>query len=483
FDAAWGGFGPAPKFPIGHNLLYLLRHSLLADAPAGRRMAEHTLTQMYRGGLFDHVGGGFSRYSTDQKWLVPHFEKMLYDNALLVDAYLEAYRHTGRPLYRLVARRTLDYVLRELTAPEGGFYCGQDADSEREEGKYYVFTPAELKAVLGERDGAWLCSWFGVTEGGNFEGSNVLNLLDNPQYETWDPALESLCLKLCRYRADRTVLHKDEKILTSWSSLMIAAFAKAGWLLSAPDYLRTARSAQRFLAERLMDKDGHLMIRWKDGEAAHAGQLADYSFYGLALLALYEATFEVRWLQEAAEIADKMLALFWDQAHGGFYLYASDSEQLIVRPKEIYDGAMPSGNAAAALLLVRLSKYTGETRWRQADQAQLAFLTSAIGGQPAGHSAALLAFLEVSYPSRELICVTAEHTAPPALMDLYRESPYLNLTTLVKTPAIARQLAEVAPFTASYPIPPQGTQYYLCRDYTCEAPVSDLNSLRDALNA
>lgn len=481
FDKEWGGFGDAPKFPAPHNLVYLIRYSVLQQDDYALLMAEHTLEQMYRGGIFDHIGGGFSRYSTDKKWLIPHFEKMLYDNALLAIAYLEAFQLTRRPLYRTVVRKTLDYVLDELTDSEGGFYCGQDADSEGVEGKYYAFTQEELIEVLGKTDGALFCSWFGITGSGNFEGKSIPNVLDNPRFEEDDPVISDLCRKLYKYRLKRTRLHKDDKVLTSWNALMITALSKAGRILDEPRYLQAARKAQRFISNSMTDGSGRLLRRWKDGEAAHHGQLDDYAFYGLALIELYNATFDPFYLEAAADMSRRLLTLFSDRENNGFYIYANDAEKLITRPKDIYDGALPSGNAAVALLLTRLAGLTGEEEWRKAGDMQMRFVTGSIGDYPLGSSVSLLALMEIYYPSRELLCVTAGQKAPEELTEFLREKMIPNLTVMVRTPDNQRQLKAAAPFTTSYPFPATGTLYYLCRDKTCSAPVSDVMELQKLL--
>ncbi len=481
YDRRWGGFGPAPKFPTAHNLLFLLRYSVLEEANDAREMALHTLSQMYRGGLFDHVGGGFSRYSTDQKWLAPHFEKMLYDNALLALAYLEAYQMTENPFYKTVVIRTLDYVLRELTDPLGGFYCGQDADSDGVEGKYYVFTPQEIVGALGEADAKAFCDWFGVTERGNFEGMNILNLIENPRFEQSDEKIAHLCQKLYDYRMARTRLHKDDKVLTAWNGLIIAAMARAGWVLGEERYLKAAKKAQGFIAAHLTDSRGRLLLRWRAGEAAHDGQLDDYAFYALALLALYQATFDAQYLSAVIGVAERLPALFEDETGGGFYRSAADGEPLIARPKEVYDGALPSGNSAAALLLVRLAALTGETKWQQAADRQLAFVCGALNDYPAGYCVSLLALTEALYPNQELVCVAASSNSPAAFLDFLRENPILGLSVLVKTPENQQALALSAPFTADYPLPPEGCAYYLCQNKACAAPVFSLDALKALL--
>ncbi len=476
YDERWGGFGAAPKFPTPHNLIFLLRYAQLAKEEHAREMALHTLNNMYRGGLFDHVGGGFSRYSTDQHWLVPHFEKMLYDNALLALAYTEAFQHARCPIYGEITRRTLDYVLRELSGPQGGFCCGQDADSDGVEGKYYALTPDELAQALGGVDGLRFCQWYGITPEGNFEGKSIPNLLGQSQFDQDSEDMAALREQVYAYRLSRTALHRDDKVLTAWNGLAMAALARAGLVLDEPWYLDAARQTAEFLAEKLTTSDGRLLARWRDGDAAHPGKLDDYAFLAYGLLELYSATFDASYLTRAVGLADCLLKLFFDGERGGFYPYASNGEQLLTRTKEAYDGAMPSGNSIAALVLFRLSRLTGEMRWREAADLQLSWLAGAAEGYPAGHSFAMLACLEELWPTAELV-ITAQKP-PEELRGFLREAPRLGLTVLVKTQENAGTLAALAPFTKDYPIPAQGAQYYLCQGGACAQPVDSIPELK-----
>lgn len=476
YDERWGGFGAAPKFPTPHNLIFLLRYAQLAKEEHAREMALHTLNNMYRGGLFDHVGGGFSRYSTDQHWLVPHFEKMLYDNALLALAYTEAFQHTRCPIYGKITRRTLDYVLRELSGPQGGFCCGQDADSDGVEGKYYALTPDELAQALGGVDGLRFCQWYGITPEGNFEGKSIPNLLGQSQFDQDPEDMAALREQMYAYRLSRTALHRDNKVLTAWNGLVMAALARAGLVLDEPWYLDAARQTAEFLAEKLTTSDGRLLARWRDGDAAHPGKLDDYAFLAYGLLELYSATFDASYLTRAVGLADCLLKLFFDGERGGFYPYASNGEQLLTRTKEAYDGAMPSGNSIAALVLFRLSRLTGEMRWREAADLQLSWLAGAAEGYPAGHSFAMLACLEELWPTAELV-ITAQKP-PEELRGFLREAPRLGLTVLVKTQENAGTLAALAPFTKDYPIPAQGARYYLCQGGACAQPVDSIPELK-----
>ena len=480
FDSAWGGFGSAPKFPTPHNLIFLLRYAHFEDKQTALKIAEKTLSSMFRGGIFDHIGGGFSRYSTDEMWLVPHFEKMLYDNALLTLAYLEAYQLTRNPLYLDVVRRTLNYVLSELRDENGGFYCGQDADSDGVEGKFYVFTKDEILSVLGA-EGQKFCDWFGVTDEGNFEGKNILNLLQNPEFAASNKEIAVLCEKLYAYRKHRTHLHKDDKVLTSWNSLMIAALSKAATVTGDADYLNAAKEAHGFIRENLADAEGNLHIRWRENETAHKGQLEDYACYVFALLGLYDATLDASFLIEAALFAERMIEQFRDENAGGFYFYSKDGEQLITRPKETFDGAIPSGNSVAVDVLYRLWKLTGDEKWLDTATRQISYISEAALNYPTGHSFALIALSRVLYPSLELVCVTSEKEMPPDLKAFLSESYYPNLSCILKTAENAQMLSKAAPFTKEYPLPEKGTAYYLCRDFSCSAPIYDIEEIKKQL--
>lgn len=474
FDRTWGGFGPAPKFPSPHNLLFLMRYAGVEPQPNALHMAETTLQAMDRGGIHDQFGGGFSRYSTDEKWLAPHFEKMLYDNALLLLSYLYAYQVTKNQAYADTARRTADYILRELTDPQGGFYCGQDADSDGVEGKYYVFTPDEVQSVLGEKDGKEVCRLYGIAEGGNFEGKSIPNRIG--QTTSPLPADDERLQKLRQYRLSRTRLHKDDKVLLSWNAWTILALAKAGQVLGEEGYGNAAVKAARFIEESMTNERNRLFLRWRDGEAAHDGQLEDYAVYALALTELYRLTFSVHNLEQALLRARQMVALFEDKEHGGYYITATDAEPLIARPKETYDGAIPSGNAVAAMVLQRLAGLTGEPFWQEATHRQFVFLAGEIERYPAGHSFSLLALADALYAHRELICVK-DKGVPEELQRYLTTHPADNLHILLKTKENAETLAKCAPFTADYPVPENGEAWYLCENGACQAPVQAFRNL------
>ncbi|MCI8551002.1 MAG: thioredoxin domain-containing protein [Lachnospiraceae bacterium] len=477
FDPDWGGFGKAPKFPSPHNLLFLMRMYESEKIPEALHMAETTLKAMADGGIFDHIGGGFSRYSTDQKWLVPHFEKMLYDNALLVLAYLEAFQLTKNPFYSHVAKRTADYMLRELAAPEGGFYCGQDADSDGVEGKYYVFTPDEIIQVLGKPDGMEFCRTYGITECGNFEGKNIPNQIghDEREWDAEDPRLK----RLYDFRKKRAHLHLDKKILLSWNTWAIIAMARAGLVLKDSRYTEAALKTQTFIREKMTDKKNRLFLRYCDGEAAGAGQLDDYAGYALALIELYRSTFGSDYLQEAVFRAKQMAGLFEDREKGGYYLTAHDSEPLIMRPKETYDGAIPSGNSVAQAVLQELADFTGETLFSAAANRQHKFMAGQADAYPSAHSFSLTAMAKALYPHKELVCTGA--ALPTELLSCLREHPAHNLNILFLSPENKKTLSEIAPFTISYPVS-EHPVWYLCENGACHAPQRDFEKLDLALD-
>ena len=479
FDENWGGFGTAPKFPTPHNLLFLLRYGKAEKENAALFAVEKTLDAMALGGMFDHIGGGFSRYSTDEKWLVPHFEKMLYDNALLAYTYLEGYRQTKRGFYRVIAEKTLDYILRELTDVEGGFYCGQDADSDGVEGKYYVFTPQEIQEVLG-KDVAEFCRHFHIRKEGNFDGKSIPNRLGERPLDERDESMEQLCRKVYDYRKKRSILHLDDKILTAWNGLAIAAFAKAGFLLGNTTYQAAAEKAAAFIEKQLTDENGRLYLRYREGDAAHQGQLDEYAFYAFGLLELYEATFHLPYLERAAQLAENVLEWFGAE-NGGLYFSAKDGERLIQRPKEVYDGALPSGNSVAGYVFARLAALTAEPKWLAEREKQLSFLAGAMEKMPSAQCFGLFAMGDVLYPAMELVCVSAEQKPSKEFLDFLRKNQEMGLSALLKTKDNEKQLEKLAPFTAEYPIPDTGEIYFLCREQHCFAPQRELEKLRELM--
>lgn len=453
FDEQYGGFGDAPKFPTPHNLLFLMRYYEKSQDASVMHMVEKTLLQMYRGGIFDHIGGGFSRYSTDRYFLAPHFEKMLYDNALLILAYCKAYELTRNPIYKNVAEQTADYILREMTSPEGGFYCAQDADSEGVEGKYYLFEPDEIIQILGEQAGKEFNRHFDITDEGNFEGKNIPNLLQNSPDENFDKYKKAIY----EYRKNRYALHLDDKILTSWNALMIAAMCHIYRVTGDKTYLNAAVKAQEFIQTNLCDNNT-LHISYRDGQRSGKAFLDDYANEIYALLALYEGTIDKIYLDRAKEFCKKVLADFYDEDQGGFFLYGEENEQLILRPKETYDGAIFSGNSAMAYNLVQLYYLTGEECYEELAKEQLSFISAQAKHYPAGYAMFLVALSDyLNAPDKITIAVKDKQD----LEGLPCRIPLNTVVNVLENPS------------KEYPLKNDKTTYYICKGQSCLPPVND----------
>ena len=494
FDYQNGGIGTAPKFPQPMTLEFLLRYYHHGYSERALEMVNLTLENMAYGGIYDQVGGGFHRYSTDGYWLVPHFEKMLYDNALLARLYLHSYQITQRPLYRRITEETLDYVLREMTDPRGGFYSAQDADSEGEEGKFFVWTPEEIQSALGEEDGNLIGGYFGLTDAGNFEGKTIFNIPQEPASfaEEQGLALDQLegmigqaKTTLRELREGRVHPLLDDKVLSSWNGLMLRSFAEAAVVLGRADYLEAAVNNANFLLET-MKPQGRLLRTYREGQAKLLAYLEDYAFVADGLLALYEATFEPRWLNEAISLADSMVALFWDEGTGFFYDTGSDHESLVMRPRDIFDNAQPCGGSVASDVLLRLAVITGNQDYSVKAAKPMRALNNLMGQAPAGtgHWLATLDFY-VSTP-KEIAIVGP--SPDPATQDL--------LNTV-----FARYLPNKVVVGAEPPTSPLGKgdidlpllrdrgmvdgkpTAYVCQNYACRLPVTDSVALAAQLEA
>ena len=471
YDREYGGFGTAPKFPSPHDLLFLLRLAHFTGDKEQRQMVDNSLRQMYRGGIYDHFGGGFSRYSTDREWLAPHFEKTLYDNALLSFLYTEAWQEGHTALYRDVAENTLDYCLRELKAEGGGFFSAQDADSRGVEGAYYLFTPEEVKSVLGEDAGRHFCNCYDITPEGNFHGKSIPNLLLNNRWNFVPEGYEEYRERLRLYREERLPLFTDEKILTGWNGLMLMALSRAAFAFGDRRYLMEARELAEFMGEKLYE-GGRLMARLCDGELRYEAQLDDYAFYALGLLELYRADFKAGHIASAQALAGQLLEDFADEK-GGFFRTSRGAEKLFIRPKEVYDGALPSGNSAAALLFEELFRLTGKELWREAAEKQLGYICSACARVPAGCAFGYLAMLRYVYGGRELVCALPSGELPESFKAvLGRYAP--ELTVLVKDPENGELLSQLAPFTADMQPQKGKAACYICQNGACSLPVTDL---------
>ena len=469
YDKEYGGFGWSTKFPTPQNLLFLMEYAARSGEKKPREAVEHTLRQMYRGGINDHFGGGFCRYSTDREWLKPHFEKTLYDNALLALAYTEAWQDGHMALWRETAEQTLDYCLRELKAPGGGFYSAQDADSEGAEGAYYLFTPGEIADVLGEEAGRHFCECYDITEEGNFHGRSIPNLLLNTRWNFLPEGYEEYRERLREYRAGRMTLFTDRKILAGWNGLMLMALSRAAAAFSDRRYLLEAQELADFLLTA-MQPDGRLRARLCEGELRYEASLSDTAFCALGLLELYDADLDPRHILDAAALAETIPARFLD-ARGGYFDTPADGEALLLRPKETQDGALPCGNSAAAVLLERLFRLTAEDKWRGALDAQLDFLRRAASDYPAAAPFGLTAMLAEGGGATETVAVLPTEEFPEALLAvLRRRTPGVSI--LVKTPERAEALSAAAPFTAAMDAKDGKPSFYVCTDGACALPVT-----------
>ncbi len=490
FDSEQGGFGTAPKFPVPHNLRFLLRYAERSpDAPA-LAMVRETLDAMRRGGIWDHIGFGFHRYSTDRQWLVPHFEKMLYDQALLALAYLEAYQVTGDSLYAETARDIFAYVQRDLTSPEGAFYSAEDADSEGDEGKFYVWRPEETVAILGTDEAAVFNRMYDISERGNFRdppsgGQASIPHLMRPvesyaaELGTTERALaarlEASRRELLAARNLRVRPFRDDKILTDWNGLMIAALAVGAQVLDDGTLADAARKAADFVLANLRGEDGRLRKRWRRGEAGLEATLEDHAFLAWGLLELYEATFDPSYLAEAQALARTMVEGFRDERRGGFFVSAIGRDDLIVRPKESYDGAIPSGNSIAALVLIRLGRMTGDpTLEREAEGVLMAF-ASDLERAPSVQTQMLLALDFVMGPSYEVVVVGAVGAPDTKAMLRELRRPFLPRKVVLLRPASVDggQIAALAPYVATQRSLDGAATAYVCRNFACQAPTTD----------
>ena len=472
YDFEFGGFGEAPKFPTPHRLMYLLR----TDDEEAIEMVKKTLDQMYKGGLFDHIGYGFSRYSTDEAWLVPHFEKMLYDNALLIITYLEAYEVTKEKRYLMIATKTLDYVLRNLHHQEGGFYCAEDADSEGEEGKYYLFADEEIIKLLGKEQGEFFNHYYNVTSEGNFEGKTILNRL-HTSIELDEEKIEPLREKVLAYRASRYHLHKDDKILTSWNGLMLVALAKAYRVTQEEKYESLIHETITFINENLLDQ-GRLLARFREGKSHFLGYLDDYAFYVYGLIESYQSTFNTDYLSLAIKLTRDMIELFKDVEAGGYYLYGKDAETLMIRPKETYDGAMPSGNSVAAYNLIRLARLTGDVDLEKEAMEQLQFMATHATHYEISHAFYLIAAKFAIESSQELIAVLPQAQMLNDFKSFLSTNPLFHLTVVVKTKENELELNQLIPYLSNYAYSSQPA-FYVCEGGSCRQPIHDLKQLNE----
>lgn len=499
FDLQHGGFEPAPKFPSPHRLLFLLRFYHGQGESHALDMVAKTLAAMRLGGIWDHVGYGFHRYSTDTRWLLPHFEKMLYDQALIATAYLEAYQITKDALFAETASDIFTYVLRDMTDDQGGFYSAEDADSEGEEGKFYVWTSQEFRRVLGSESARRWETIFRVSPEGNFAdeatrrktGANILhltaplnkwaeklNLPENQLHEEW----AAIRVRLFEHRAKRVHPLKDDKILTDWNGLMIGALALGARILNKPDYESAARRAVDFILSQMTDSSGRLYHRYRDGELAVKAQASDYAFLIQGLLSLYQTTFDLTIAEKARALQEIMIEDFWDEKNGGFFSTSKESVDLPVRPKELYDGAIPSANSVALSNLATLFRLTGDPQWDDWAQAQIRAFAGTVKSQPQAFTYFLCALDFALRPGQEVII-----TGDPQAMDTRQLLDALNLNfapnkvAIVKSDQNAEQLARFAGYTDGLQLIEGKATAHVCRNGSCTDTTTDMQIMLDRL--
>ncbi|OQX26322.1 MAG: thioredoxin domain-containing protein [Desulfobacteraceae bacterium IS3] len=494
FDDRFGGFDAAPKFPTPHRLLFLLRYFHLSGKPQALNMIKKTLTAMRLGGIWDHVGFGFHRYSTDKQWLLPHFEKMLYDQALLAMSYLEAFQITQEPFFAKTAGDIFTYLMRDMTSEQGGFFTAEDADSEGEEGKFYVWTLEAFREILGEESQLFE-KIFNLTQDGNFSeeasqkksGANILHLDMSLSQQAEKQGLEQAELaarwenarkKLFESRESRIHPLKDDKVLTDWNGLMIAALSMGARILDKPEYTTAAQKAARFLLTEMKDSSGGLLHRFREGEAAIPATANDYAFLIRGLLELYRSLFDPGDLEQAICLQEQMLAKYWDEKNGGFFLTAAEHHELPARPKEIYDGALPSANSVSLLNLLHLSRLTGNMKWENRAFELARAFSGTVSSYPSAYTYFLLGTDFISGKAREVVIVGDPDAADThAMLAALNRRFAPNQVVLLKTPQNAEKLAELTEFTAELKSVDGKATAYICTNFSCSSPVTEVEKL------
>jgi uncharacterized protein YyaL (SSP411 family) len=501
FDNVYGGFSSAPKFPTPHNLLFLLRYWKRTGKEKALEMVERTLEAIQFGGIKDHIGFGFHRYSTDNRWILPHFEKMLYDQALLGMTYTEAYQATGKEKYAKTAHEIFTYVLRDMTSEEGGFYSAEDADSEGEEGKFYVWTKNEIKNVLDREESDLVFEIFNIEEDGNFyeeatgkkKGKNILHLTESlkefsssrkiPEKEL-QKRMEEVRKKLYNYREGRIHPDKDDKILTDWNGLMIAALAKGARTLDERQYGEAAKRAADFILKNMRTSDGRLLHRYRDGQATIQAHVDDYAFLIWGLLELYEANFQVGYLRAIIELNKDLIDHYWDEDKGGFYFIADDAEEILVRQKSIYDGAVPSGNSVAMLDLLRLGRITANPDYEE-KAAQIARTFSMnIKRSPSLHTQFMVAMDFWIGPSYEIVIIgNSRAKDTKEMLEALRKHFIPNKVVILKAAkSKSPEIIRIAEFTKYQTSIDGKATAYVCADYKCKMPTTDVSKMLELLN-
>jgi uncharacterized protein YyaL (SSP411 family) len=490
YDADNGGLGQAPKFPNAGVYELFLRHHHRSKNDRYLEMVTHTLTKMAQGGIYDHLGGGFHRYSVDAKWLVPHFEKMLYDNAQLARIFAQAYTLTKNPLFRSVVDETCAYALREMSHSEGGFYSTQDADSEGEEGRFFVWTPEEINRLIGEEQGEIFCRIYDVSEQGNFEEKNILHPIltleqASKYFRKQQPELEKLVAeakrKLFDEREKRVKPFRDEKIITAWNGLMLSGLAAAIKISPQPAYIDAVEGTVEFIFGKLF-RGEFLLHTYKDGEAKVLGFLDDYAYLAAGLLDVYEALFDPSLLERARQLTEIMLREFWDENDGAFFFTGKSHEQLISRAKPVFDASVPSGNALATQVLLRLSAITGRDDYRERGETVLRLYYEAMESQPFGFAHLLCALdFSLAKPTEVVIVGRREDPATRELLQKIHSLYLPNLTLQLAAPG--QPLEAITPLLAGKTQLHGQPTVYVCHDHTCSAPVIDWSELRPLLES
>ncbi len=480
YDKDLGGFGKAPKFPSPQNILFLLHYYQLKKEDNALSMAEHTLRQMYRGGIFDHIGYGFCRYSTDGVWLVPHFEKMLYDNALLLICYLDLYWITKRELYKNISEKIMYYLIREMRDSSGLFYSAQDADSDGEEGKYYVFTFEEIRALFSPEDAAYFSDYFAVTPKGNFEGKNIPHLLLNASYETENKRIQVLIEQAYAFRQKRTSLLTDDKFITSWNAMAIYAFAHAYRILGDTKYLDIAIDTQQAVEKHLVGKEGLLAATMRKNVLSSNGHLDDYAYYLWALLELYETTYEINYLHKSLTLFEQIEEQFADTEQGGYFLAGTQNETLLFPVKELHDSAIPSGNSVLAVAYQTFSRLMVAPNIQHAASRQIDFMASRAQSHAVNYNFYNIALLKEISPSREVIAVILKQHKKD-IQRLFQAYFVPNTTFLIKI-ADENQLDDIFFYLDVYNMIDKKPTFYICQNRSCSTPITDREQLKKILS-
>lgn len=484
FDATYGGFGNAPKFPSPHNLMFLLRYWKRTGNQHSLNMVAKTLTEMKRGGIFDQIGFGFHRYSTDIKWLVPHFEKMLYDQALLTVAYTETYQATGINEFKNTVDDIITYILRDMTSPDGGFYSAEDADSEGIEGKFYIWTQDEINNLLGNEEAGLICKLFNTDREGNFpdeathefSGANIFHLNDSSALDIRnDDRFTNIRTKLFEHRKKRVPPYKDDKILTDWNGLMIAALAKAGRVFEKQEYISAAERAVGFINDKLTTSDGNLIHRYRNGDSAITANLDDYAFMIRALLELYESTFKAAYLEQAIRFTNFSIQHFWDEKNGGFFFSPDYGEQLIVRTKEYYDGAIPSGNSIFAFNLLRISRITADSKYENLANKLFDSASLLLDQSPQSFTQLLCAFDFAKGPSYEVIVAGELSTMKTKNIIAELNRHFIPNKVVILVDATNPDYNLSFDYLKSYSMIDSQPTIYVCKNQTCSLPTTDIN--------